>query len=578
MERKVILAHQMRNLAVPSLSQVILLRWTGIDDAVIIPESPVNDFQDGDDFSIDVWVKTSSTNQGLLIAGKHLAGSFNGYYLFMSGADPNYCNILGHVGFYVASSAGGDACSDTPINDGEWHHVVGAYDDASNQAKLYIDGVLQSDVGSKFGTLDNAEDFTIGLPSFSLYYEGEIDELKLWDYERSEIQIQTDQNTTLVGNEAGLAAYYRFDQDEATDLILPDRSVNNNNGTWNGNGSGVTTPQWTGSGVQIGTPADPSDLFTTEISASQIDLSWADNSPNETGFTIERSDGNNSTWVTLNSVPADQTTYSDNSVTADNGYFYRVIANGETDSAPSNEKFGSTITPPGNAITFDGVDDHITIPDNSDVDFGSGDFTIELWFKPNTLADGNRMLVGKDLPGQRQFGLQYDRNFTGNNKNLSIIFYRDDDSFSGLDSDAGAISDTDWHHIAAVRRLDNFEIYVDGLLIKSGVNILGSVGGAMATSSSPILLGASNGGGSNVDGQMDEIRIWSEARTQDEIRHNASRTLVGNETNLVSYYRFDQDEATDLIVPDRSTNNNNGTWTDAGGGVTTPQWVPSLSA
>ena len=161
-------------------------------------------------------------------------------------------------------------------------------------------------------------------------------------------------------------------------------------------------------------------MFAFEISVTQIDLIWTDNSFDETGFTIERSEDNNSNFVVLTTVCINVTTYIDNTVIPGKGYFYRIIANGAPDSNPSNVKFASTISPPGNVLDFDGVDDMVIIPDNDDLDFGSGDFTIECWFKPNTLTDGRRYLVAKDLAGERQFEFQFDRNFTGNVKNLTL--------------------------------------------------------------------------------------------------------------------------------------------------------------
>ncbi|MBA9076121.1 gliding motility-associated C-terminal domain-containing protein [Rufibacter quisquiliarum] len=74
-------------------------------------------------------------------------------------------------------------------------------------------------------------------------------------------------------------------------------------------------------------PAAPSDLTAAAITATQIDLSWSDNSPNETGFEIERStDG--TTFNSLATVGANVTTYSDKTVVGSTKYYYRVRATG----------------------------------------------------------------------------------------------------------------------------------------------------------------------------------------------------------------------------------------------------------
>ena len=43
-------------------------------------------------------------------------------------------------------------------------------------------------------------------------------------------------------------------------------------------------------------PAAPSGLSATAVSSSQINLSWTDNSSDETGFKLERKTGAGGTW------------------------------------------------------------------------------------------------------------------------------------------------------------------------------------------------------------------------------------------------------------------------------------------
>jgi hypothetical protein len=51
-----------------------------------------------------------------------------------------------------------------------------------------------------------------------------------------------------------------------------------------------------------GTPAAPTNLSASRISASQINLSWTDNSDNETGFKIERKIGGGGNYVEIATV------------------------------------------------------------------------------------------------------------------------------------------------------------------------------------------------------------------------------------------------------------------------------------
>ena len=73
-------------------------------------------------------------------------------------------------------------------------------------------------------------------------------------------------------------------------------------------------------------PVAPSNLQAQAVSSGQIDLSWRDNSDNETGFVIERKTGNAGTWSETDTVEANVTTYSNTGLTADTLYCYRVKA------------------------------------------------------------------------------------------------------------------------------------------------------------------------------------------------------------------------------------------------------------
>ena len=88
-------------------------------------------------------------------------------------------------------------------------------------------------------------------------------------------------------------------------------------------------------------PASPSDLSGTVISTSQIDLTWTDNSPGETGFKIERETGSGGTYSQIATVDADVTTYSDTGLSVGTRYCYRVMAyNIGCNSSYSNEVTG----------------------------------------------------------------------------------------------------------------------------------------------------------------------------------------------------------------------------------------------
>jgi subtilisin family serine protease len=74
-------------------------------------------------------------------------------------------------------------------------------------------------------------------------------------------------------------------------------------------------------------PAAPTNLIATVISKSQINLTWTDNSGNETGFRIERCKGATCTnFALIATVGANVTSYSNTKLTANTTYRYRVYA------------------------------------------------------------------------------------------------------------------------------------------------------------------------------------------------------------------------------------------------------------
>lgn len=72
-------------------------------------------------------------------------------------------------------------------------------------------------------------------------------------------------------------------------------------------------------------PNTPQNLNATPISNTQINLSWNDNSGNETGFELERSsDGSN--FAKLTDLPANATSYENTGLTTLTRYWYRIRA------------------------------------------------------------------------------------------------------------------------------------------------------------------------------------------------------------------------------------------------------------
>ena len=105
------------------------------------------------------------------------------------------------------------------------------------------------------------------------------------------------------------------------------------------------TASATTSGPPAPVPAAPSGLSATAVSRTQINLSWTDNSGDESGFRIERCKNPNCTsFVQIAEVGANVTTFADTTVNRNTSYNYRVRAfNAAGNSAYTNTANAKTL-------------------------------------------------------------------------------------------------------------------------------------------------------------------------------------------------------------------------------------------
>jgi titin len=123
-------------------------------------------------------------------------------------------------------------------------------------------------------------------------------------------------------------------------------------------------------------PDAPSALTANAVSSSRIELTWEDNSDDESGFKIERKKSGG-TYTQIATVGDDITTYSSTGLSSNTVYYYRVRAyNSAGNSAYSNEASATTmdVTPDAPselvASTVSSSRIKLTWEDNSDNELG----------------------------------------------------------------------------------------------------------------------------------------------------------------------------------------------------------------
>jgi chitodextrinase len=189
-------------------------------------------------------------------------------------------NVPAGAGTFGTADVAAYGTSALPQNT--WTHLAVTYDGTT--LLLYVNGVQVSSLGRTGNIVTSTNPLQIGGDSFfGQYFNGIIDEVRVYNVALTPEEIQTDMNTAI-------------------------------------GGSGDTQP-----------PTAPSNLTATAASSSQINLSWTASSDNVgvTGYLVERCQGAGCTSF-AQIATSTGTTYNDTGLGANTSYSYRVRA---TDAA-----------------------------------------------------------------------------------------------------------------------------------------------------------------------------------------------------------------------------------------------------
>ena len=164
------------------------------------------------------------------IISKYHTNASNGYTLRLTDQSP-----------YDGVSFDGKVTSTGLLQLNQWYHIAAVND--NNTHKLYINGVETALNGAAHTVYANSNPVRIGSDYASRYFDGNIDEVRLWNVARSESEIVGTMNTVLTGQENGLVAWYDFNQGDGG--VLNDLSGNEHHGTINGATWSTNAPNMT---------------------------------------------------------------------------------------------------------------------------------------------------------------------------------------------------------------------------------------------------------------------------------------------------------------------------------------------
>jgi hypothetical protein len=225
------------------------------------------------------------------------------------------------------------------------------------------------------------------------------------------------------------------------------------------------------------------------------------------------------------------------------------------------------------ALDFGGVSDFKYIMVGPDSRFDTDGMTIEAWIKPTGLPTGHYIYEGRST-------IIWNGDYTGGND--PYIFYINEygaleayadfanGGFGEFITDTTPLSLDQWHHVALVIDPFKMDLYLDGDLAEELIHNRG-VG---VKNHSYVAIGRHLWYDNPFGGSMDEVRIWGDALTQQDIKNRMYTELNGDESGLVAYWNFN--EGSGQIVHDLTSNQINGVlgWSTA---VETydPSWVLS---
>lgn len=222
----------------------------------------------------------------------------------------------------------------------------------------------------------------------------------------------------------------------------------------------------------------------------------------------------------------------------------------------------SAFSQTNNALSFDGDNDLVAIANHPLRN--ATDFTIEAWIlNENANPDEDVVMQFYDVTNNR-FEIRFDAG------KLSVYSQK---LLLDVEASTYTVPVGKYFHFAMAKKGTFTTIYVDGTEVKSFVGIysLGS-GLQLGRYFAQNLF--------SFKGQIDELRMWNNAKTISEITETAKCGLVGNEANLVGYWDFNQgvagqDNSTITSLIDKSASNINGTLTGFDLTGSSSNWVTS---
>ena len=168
----------------------------------------------------------------------------------------------------------------------------------------------------------------------------------------------------------------------------------------------------------------------------------------------------------------------------------------------------------GGSLSFDGVDDMVTVADNASLDV-TQKMTLEAWVKPTSAGSSWRTVVMKERPGDLVYGLYAHNGATGPSGNA----YASDAEYGY--AVGPPLSLGGWTHLATTFDGSMLRVFVNGTQVASD-----PLNGSIATSSSPLRIGGNSVWDEWFPREFDDLRVYDGALTQAEVQTDMTKAVA----------------------------------------------------
>jgi fibronectin type 3 domain-containing protein len=167
----------------------------------------------------------------------------------------------------------------------------------------------------------------------------------------------------------------------------------------------------------------------------------------------------------------------------------------------------------GGALSFDGVNDWVTVADANDLDLTNG-MTLSAWVRPSGAGADWQTVMLKESPGFMVYALYAD---TDTNRPSGHVVIGGDLDVRG----AAQLAANTWTHLAVTFDGANLRFYVNGALVATR-----AVAGSMSASTGVLRIGGNATWGEWFGGLLDDLRIYNRALSQAEIQSDQATPVA----------------------------------------------------